>query len=138
MISKVLLDMGFEPLEADPGIYRKTVRRMVKNGVMKNKHYLIALYVDELIIACSTPQMCNELEKAFKKHFKMKILESIKHILGMDVYNNLDEHKVYISQRQYIVDSVKRYSKYNLRAFSTPIDKQTTVYEKSMSRGRFT
>ena len=51
--------------------------------------------------------MCNELEKAFKKHFKMKILGSIKHILGRDVYNNLDEHKVYISQRQYIVDSVK-------------------------------
>ena len=52
----------------------------------------------------------------------MKILGSIKHILGMDVYNNLDEHKVYISQRQYIVGSVKRYSKYNLRVFSTPID----------------
>ena len=40
----------------------------------------------------------------------------------MDVYNNLDEHKVFISQRQYIADSVKRYSEYNLRAFSTPID----------------
>ena len=56
MINKVLLDMGFKPLEADPCIYKKTVRGMV-NGVMK-----------DLIIACSTPQMCNELEKAFKKH----------------------------------------------------------------------
>ena len=121
MINGVLLDMGFEPLEADPCIYKKTVRGMV-NGVMKDKHYIIALYVDDLLIACSTPQMCNELERAFKKHFKMKILGSIKHILGMDVYNNLDEHKVFISQRQYIADSVKRYSKYNLRAFSTPID----------------
>ena len=63
------------------------------NGVMKDKHYLIALYVDDLIIACSTLQMCNVLEKAFKKHFKMRILGSIKHILGMDVYINLDEHK---------------------------------------------
>ena len=76
MINKVLLDMGFEPLEADPGIYRKTVRGMV-DGVMKNKHYLIALYVDELIIACSTPQMCNELEKAFKKHFKMNVTDTV-------------------------------------------------------------
>ena len=72
MIIKVLLDMGFEPLEADPCIYKKTVRGMV-NRVMKDKHYLIALYIDDLIIAYSTPQMCNELEKAFKKHFKMKI-----------------------------------------------------------------
>ena len=91
-----------------------TLKALALSLLMKDKHYLIALYVDDL--------MCNGLKKAFKKHFKMKILGSIKHILGMDVYNNLDEHKVYISQRQYIVDSVKRYSKYNLRAFSTPID----------------
>ena len=66
--------------------------------------------------------MCNDLERAFKKHFKMKILGSIKHIFGMDVYNNLDEHKVFISQRQYIADSVKRYSKYNLYANGTRPD----------------
>ena len=89
---------------------------------MNDKHYLIAIYVDDLLIACSTPQMCNELERAFKKHFKMKILGSIKHILGMDVYNNFYEHKVFISQLQYIAYSVKHHSKYNLRAFSTPID----------------
>ena len=29
MINSVLLDMGFEPLEADPCIYKKTVRGMV-------------------------------------------------------------------------------------------------------------
>ena len=101
MINNVLRKMGLQPLEADPCIYKKAVRGMVI-GAMKDKHYLITLYVDDLIIACSTPQMCNELEKAFKKHFKMKILGSIKHILGMDVYNNHDEHKVYISQRHYI------------------------------------
>ena len=97
MINGVLLGMGFVPLEADPCIYKKTVRSLV-NGIMKDKHYIIALYVDDLLIACSTPTMCNELEKAFKQHFKMKILGSIKHILGMDVYNNIEQHKVYISQ----------------------------------------
>ena len=51
MINGILLDMGFKPLEADPCIYKKTVRGMV-NGVMKDKHYIIALYVDDLIIAC--------------------------------------------------------------------------------------
>ena len=40
----------------------------------------------------------------------------------MCTINNLDEHKVFISQRQYIDDSVKCYSKYYLRAFSAPID----------------
>ena len=54
MINKVLLDMGFEPLEAE---YKKTVRGMV-NGVMKDKHYLNALYVDDLIIACTFKPSC--------------------------------------------------------------------------------
>jgi Reverse transcriptase (RNA-dependent DNA polymerase) len=56
MINGVLLDMGFKPLEEDPCIYKKTVRGMV-NGVMKDKLYIIALHVDYLLIACSTPQM---------------------------------------------------------------------------------
>ena len=35
MNNGVLLDMGFEPLDADPCIYKKTARKMV-NGVMKD------------------------------------------------------------------------------------------------------
>jgi Reverse transcriptase (RNA-dependent DNA polymerase) len=115
------LDIGFKPLEADPCIYKKTVRGMV-NGVMKDKYYIIAIYVDNLLFACCTPQMCNELEKALMKHFKMKILRLIKHILGMEVYKTLDERKMFISQRQYIADSVNFYSKYKLHAFPTFID----------------
>jgi Reverse transcriptase (RNA-dependent DNA polymerase) len=70
MINGVLSDMGFAQLETDLCIYKKTVRGM-NNGVMKNKHYIIALYVDDLLIACSSAhQMCNELEKAFNKTFQ--------------------------------------------------------------------
>ena len=43
---------------------KKTVRGMV-NGVMKDKHYLIALYVDDLIIACSTPQTLQDEDTWF-------------------------------------------------------------------------
>jgi hypothetical protein len=33
-----------------------------ENGVMKERHCLIALYVDDLLIACSNNQMCRDLE----------------------------------------------------------------------------
>ena len=52
----------------------------------------------------------------------MKILGSIEHILGMNMNNNIEQRKVYISQRQYTKDSTKRYTKVNRRAFPTPID----------------
>ena len=56
--------LGFRRLEADPCIYKKTVLKEV-NGVMKEQHALIALYVDDLLIACSSKKMCRDLEKEF-------------------------------------------------------------------------
>ena len=53
----------------------------MEKGVTKYRHSLVALYVDDLIIACSNQQLCNNLEKSFAKKFKMKILGETSHIL---------------------------------------------------------
>ena len=52
----LVTQLGFRRLEADPCIYKKTVLKEV-NGVMKEHHALIALYVDDLLIACSNKKM---------------------------------------------------------------------------------
>ena len=54
---------------ADPCIYKKTYT-YVEKGVTKYKYSLVALYVDDLIIACSNQDLCNELEKSFAGKFK--------------------------------------------------------------------
>ena len=46
----LVTQLGFRRLEADPCIYKKAVLKEV-NGVMKEQHALIALYVDDLLIA---------------------------------------------------------------------------------------
>ena len=51
---------------------------------MKERHALIALYVNDLLIACSNKKMCRDLEKEFSAEFSMKIMGSVNHILGMD------------------------------------------------------
>jgi Reverse transcriptase (RNA-dependent DNA polymerase) len=76
--------LGFRRLEADLCIYTKTLIQEV-NGVKKEQHSLIALYVDDLLIACSNKQMCKDLEKEFSAEFSMKIMDSVNHILGMFV-----------------------------------------------------
>jgi hypothetical protein len=55
--------------------------------VLKNilRNSLIALYVDDLLIACSNKLMCFELEKEFSAEFSIKIMGSVNHSLGMDV-----------------------------------------------------
>ena len=44
---------------------------------MKEQHTLIALYVDDLIIAWSNKKMCRDLEKEFSAEFIMKIMGSV-------------------------------------------------------------
>jgi Reverse transcriptase (RNA-dependent DNA polymerase) len=55
----------------------------------------MALYVDDLIIACSNQDLCNKLEKRFAGKFKMKILDKVNHILGMDVKVNVPYHTIH-------------------------------------------
>ena len=61
-----LIKSGFQRMEADSCIY---VRPQWDEATQCNKYSIVALYVDDLIIACSN----------------MKILGEIKHILGMEV-----------------------------------------------------
>jgi Reverse transcriptase (RNA-dependent DNA polymerase) len=73
-VDKLLVTrLEFRRLEADPCIYKKTVPKEV-NGVMKEQHALIALYVDDLLIACSSNKMCRDLENEFFAEFSMKIM----------------------------------------------------------------
>ena len=66
--------------------------------MMKEHHALIALYVDDLLIACSNKKMCRDLEKEFSAEFSMKIMGSVNHILGMDVRNSVENHTVHLSK----------------------------------------
>ena len=44
---------------------------------------MVALYVDDLLIAGSTKNMVTQLEYIFEAKYKMKKLNAIKQILGM-------------------------------------------------------
>ena len=62
--------LGFRRLEADPCIYKKTVKQEVK-GAKKEQHALIALYADD-----SNKQMCKDLEKIFSDTYTRELQPS--------------------------------------------------------------
>ena len=71
-----------------------------------NKYSIVALYVNDLIIACSAIQMCKDVEKKFKQQYHIKILGEIKHIISMVVEIDPVTHVVHVSQAEYIRKSV--------------------------------
>jgi hypothetical protein len=82
----------------------------------------VALYVDDLIIACSNQQLCNNLEKSLAKKFKIEILGEISHILGMDVKVDIPEHTIHLSQQQYIRNTYNTFKEYGIYNYTTPMD----------------
>jgi Reverse transcriptase (RNA-dependent DNA polymerase) len=129
-INVFLITSGFYKIEADSCIY---IRPQWDEATQCNKYSIVALYVDDLIIACSNIQLCKDLEKEFKKKYHMKILGEIKHILNMDVVINLVTHVVHVSQAEYIKKFVRDYSKYGpngeLKKYSTPMVSRQPFYK---------
>jgi Reverse transcriptase (RNA-dependent DNA polymerase) len=59
MVNEFLIKKWFERMEADPCIYKKTDRVKV-DGKDQIKHSIVALYVDDLLVACPTTKMCKD------------------------------------------------------------------------------
>ena len=83
---------------------------------------IVALYVDDLILAASTKNLLTNLEKVFEAKFKMKKLNKIKQILGMGIHHDKDRNIIYMTQQQYIEASVKVFAKYGINEFQTPME----------------
>jgi Reverse transcriptase (RNA-dependent DNA polymerase) len=79
MANVFLINKGFERMEADPCIYKKTERVKV-DGKDQIKHSIIALYVDDSLVACSTTRMCKDLETLFQSEFQMNIMGEVRYI----------------------------------------------------------
>ena len=71
-----LIEKGFTRMEADPCIYIREVIVDVK-GMKKTQYQLVALFVDDVIIAASIKNLLTNLEEVFESRFKMKKLHQI-------------------------------------------------------------
>ena len=98
LTDEFLTSIEFQQTDADPCIYKRT-----EMSPDNKEHFsMVALYVDDLIIACSHPKEYQRLEAEFQRRYSMKILRSLKHILGMDVHYDLHNHAIHLSQSMYI------------------------------------
>jgi Reverse transcriptase (RNA-dependent DNA polymerase) len=91
---------------------------------------MVALYVDNLLIAGSTKNMVTQLESIFEAKYKMKKLNAIKQLLGMGIFHDKLRNTIYITQQQYIEYIVELFRKYGISEFRTPMDERQH-YSKS-------
>lgn len=104
---------GFSRSNADSCVYVKAEKDMI---------LIIAIYVDDLILASNDLEALNNLKNLLMKNFKMKDLGELKFFLGMEISRDRQAKKIYLSQQRYLKDILRRFGMQDCKAVVTPLE----------------
>jgi hypothetical protein len=82
---------------------------------------LIAIYVDDLIIASRSNQQISNLEKTLKDMFSMKPMGNIAYVLGMKIGRDRSSRVMYMSQSAYAKAILEKYQMMDCRPVQAPV-----------------
>lgn len=80
----------------------------------------IALYVDDLLIACSDAGSLEKVKESLSSAFKMKDLNEAQQCLGFEIYRTRDS--LHLSQQRYISSVLERFSMSDAKKVHTLMD----------------
>ncbi|GJR17553.1 retrovirus-related pol polyprotein from transposon TNT 1-94 [Tanacetum coccineum] len=114
LLSKFLLSQDFSKGTVDPTLF---IRRQGKDIL------LVQIYVDDIIFASTTPELCDQFSKIMCSKFKMSMMGKISFFLGLQMSQS--PKGIFLNQSKYALESLKKYG----MEYSDPVD--TPMVEKS-------
>jgi hypothetical protein len=105
-------DLMFKWLQTDHGVYVKQT---------SDTFIILAVYVDDLVIACINERAVEELKRKLAKKFKVNDLGPLKYIVGIEIYRDRANKILTIRQRQYVRDILKRFKMTDCKPTNTPL-----------------
>jgi hypothetical protein len=110
-IRKMLYSMGYECTEADHAVFTR-----VRSGALS----ILALYVNNITMACKSIETINQDKEKLKEHYEMTDLGEITWILGIHVTRDRRAGWIALSQEKYTLEVLERFGKLDVRPISTP------------------
>nr|GEX36211.1 retrovirus-related Pol polyprotein from transposon TNT 1-94 [Tanacetum cinerariifolium] len=110
MLSSFLLSQDFSKGSVDPTLF---IRR---NG---NDLLLVQIYVDDIIFAASTLELCDLFANLMCSKFKMSMMGKISFFLGLQISQN--PRGIFINQSKYALESLKKYGFESCDPVDTPM-----------------
>lgn len=111
--------LGFKPSNADPCLYFNNV-----NG----RKMILALYVDDGLVAASDQQELDEFLSKLKDEFKIRSSEA-NYFLGLEIQRSSDGIK--ISQEAYAKKMLEKFGFSECKPVSTPMEKGSASIDKN-------
>jgi hypothetical protein len=106
-----LFSLGFTEAKSDTSLF------IYRRG---NETVYLLLYVDDIVLTASSPQLIQWVITALKQEFAMKDLGPLHFFLGVAVQRHKD--MLFLSQRQYTLDILGRHGMSDCKPCSTPVD----------------
>ena len=108
-----LKEMGVSQLDCDPCTYI----RIVDGNV-----FVIAVYVDDIILAGHNDDIMNKVKIAIGKEFNVTDMGEMHHFLGVKVVQNYTVGKIWIGQSTYAKELLIRFKMEESNPTDTPVD----------------
>ncbi|KAE8705939.1 putative ribonuclease H protein [Hibiscus syriacus] len=109
----IIMCLGYNRLNVDPCAYFK------RSG--DNDFVILLLYVDDMLVAGPNKDHIEELKAQLAREFEMKDLRSANKILGMQIYRDRSNRKIWLSQKNYLKKILSRFSMQDCKPISTPL-----------------
>nr|GEY04529.1 hypothetical protein [Tanacetum cinerariifolium] len=132
MLSSFLISQDFSKGSVDPTMF---IHRDSKELL------LVQIYVDDIIFAASTPELCDLFAKIMCSKFKMSMMGKILFFLGQQISQR--PRGIFINQSKYALEPLKKYGFKSCDPVDTPMvekskldeDKEWKVVDPSHYRG---
>ncbi|GKD59136.1 retrovirus-related pol polyprotein from transposon TNT 1-94, partial [Tanacetum coccineum] len=110
MLSSFLISQDFSKGLVDPTLF---IHREGKELL------LVQIYVDDIIFAASTPELCDLFAKIMCSKFKMSMMGKISFFLGLQISQS--PRGIFINQSKYALESLKKYGFDSCDPVDTPM-----------------
>ncbi|GKB71273.1 retrovirus-related pol polyprotein from transposon TNT 1-94 [Tanacetum coccineum] len=118
MLSSLLISQDFSKGSVDPTLFIR------KEG---KELFLVQVYVDDIIFAKSTPELCDIFAKIMCSKFKMSMMGKISFFLGLHIFQN--PKGIFINQSKYAHESLKKYDFETCNPVDTPMVEKSKLDE---------
>lgn len=115
-MKEVLLELGLKQNQSDGCLFFRN----------KSNRILISTYVDDLMLCYSNESDAENLIKGLKGKLKLTC-KPLSYYLGLEILVQPDTNDIYIHQRKYIQDVLKRFGMTHCKPATTPADR--SIYE---------
>lgn len=113
--------LGFTQTPRDPCLYVSDA----------HSEMIVAVYVDDLMVAGKNIDQIQETKTKLSKEFRMKDLGRIHQFLGIRVIQDLAEENIWIGQANYILKLLTKFGMQDSHPVSTPSDTDSKLTKKT-------